>query len=103
MPITKRLNSNDINANNIEEIAERLACRELGKHFSVNIELSDNFSIKSGDIAIIKQTAVQIPTETEFVIEQVIRINPDILRLSLTLPCVYTGILPDTLPLCSNE
>lgn len=103
MPITKRLNSNDINTNNIEEIAERLACRELGKHFSVSIELSDNFSIKSGDIAIIKQTAVQIPTETEFVIEQVIRINPDILRLSLTLPCVYTGILPDTLPLCSNE
>ena len=102
MPITKRLSSNDINANNIEETAERIACREVGKHFSLNIELADNFSIKSGDIAIVKQTAVQIPEETEFVIEQVIRINPDLLRLSLTLPCVYTGVMPDKLPLCGD-
>ena len=102
MPITKRLSSNDINANNIKETAERIACREVGKHFSLNIELADNFSIKSGDIAIVKQTAVQIPEETEFVIEQVIRINPDLLRLSLTLPCVYTGVMPDKLPLCGD-
>lgn len=102
MPITKRLSSNDINANNIEETAERIACREIGKHFSVNVELADNFSIKSADIAILKQTAVQIPEETEFVIEQVIRKNPDILNLTLTLPCVYTGVLPETLPLCGE-
>lgn len=101
MPITKRLNSNDLNAKNIEEIAQRLACREIGKHFSLNIELTDNFSIKSGDIAVVKQTAVQIPAETDFVIEQAIRINPDIMSLTLTLPCVYTGILPETLPLCN--
>lgn len=102
MPITKRLNSNDFNANNIEEIAARVACREIGKHFIVNIELSDNFSIKSGDISIVKQTAVQVPEETEFVIEQVIRKNPDKLLLSLALPCVYTGIMPDSLPLCGD-
>ena len=102
VPITKRFNSDDINSNNIEETARRIVCKEIAKHFPVEIELSDNFSIKSGEIATVKQTDSLIENETDFVIKEVLRLNPDTLKLTLSLPCAYTGIMPETLPLCGE-
>lgn len=100
IPTTKRIKLENINSYNLSDIAEKQVCFILGQHFLVFIELCDNFSIKAGDIAIIKQPSVHIYEETEFVITEVKRINPDKMLLKLTLPCVYTGILPEKLPLC---
>lgn len=98
-PITKRLENDDINANNIEETATRIVCKELGKHFNIYMELSDNFLIDPGEIVIVKYPSVLIQDESEFVIKSVVKIKPDILKIALTLPCVYTGVMPEALPL----
>ncbi len=98
-PVTKRLESDDINAKDIQSSAERIVCKELGKHYNIYIELADNFSVAEGEIAIIKYPSILINNETDFVIKKVVRTKPDILQLFLTLPCVYTGIMPETLPL----
>ena len=99
-PITKRFNSNDYNAANLERIATLMACDEIGKAFKVYITLNEERAIKSGDFAILKNEDVYINEETDFVIEQVIR-QVDSTKLILTLPCAYTGVIPDSLPLCN--
>ena len=98
-PITKRFNSNDFNAANLERLAALTACDEIGKAFKVYITLNEDKPIKSGDFAVIKNEDVYIYEETDFVVEQVIR-QIDSTALVLTLPCAYTGVIPDSLPLC---
>jgi len=99
-PITKTLTSNDINANEIENSALALTCKEIAQHFPLEIVLNDNFSIKSGDIAIVKQSAVGIEQPTDYVISKALRLNPSTMALVLKLPCAYSGIMPEKLPLC---
>lgn len=99
-PITKRFNSNDFNASDLPTIAARIACQEIGKAFKVNVVLNENKPLKSGNIAVVKSASAYIKEETDFVIESVIWRNNNT-HVSLTLPCAYTGIIPETLPLCS--
>lgn len=98
IPITKMLHSDDINSNNINEVAQRLVCMEIAKHYPVEAELSDNLSIITGDVVGIKQPSVNIDDLTDFVVSYVERINPDTLFLQFKLMCGYTGVLPDKLP-----
>lgn len=99
-PITKRYNSNDFNAENLKTTASQIACRDIGNHFKVKITLNENKNLKSGDISIVKWSSAYIHEETEFVIESVVR-NVDLTQITLTLPCAYTGEIPESLPLCS--
>lgn len=99
-PITKRYNSNDFNAENLKTTAAQIACRDIGNHFKVKITLNENKNLKSGDISIVKWSSAYIHEETEFVIESVVR-NVDLTQITLTLPCAYTGEIPESLPLCS--
>lgn len=99
-PITKRYNSNDFNAENLKTTASQIACKDIGEHFKVVIMLNEYKKLKSGEISIIKWSSAYIHEETEFVIESVVR-NVDLTQITLTLPCVYTGEIPESLPLCS--
>lgn len=102
LPITKRINSNDFNAMDLETAANRMACREIGKHFKVAAEISENLSIKSGSFAVIKNPKIGIKTEMDFVIENVERKHPDTTFIEMTLPCAYTFEMPAALPLCGG-
>ena len=98
-PITKRFNSNDFNAASLSAAASLIACKEIGEAFKVYITLNENKAVKSGDFAVVKNEDIFIEEEREFVIEQVIR-KVDTTSLILTLPCAYTGEIPEQLPLC---
>ncbi len=98
-PVTKRFNSNDYNAADLTNVATLIACKEIGEAFKVYISLNENKAVKSGDFAIVKNEAIFLSEETEFVIEQVIR-GVDSTTLVLTLPCAYTGVIPESLPMC---
>jgi len=100
IPVTKRVNSNDFNSLDLQSAAQRIACREIGQHFKIEVEISENLNVKSGDFAIVKNPKIGIDTETDFVIENVERRHPDVTFLELTLPCAYTYEMPETLPLC---
>lgn len=98
-PIIKRFNSNDFNAANLSTAATLIACDEIGKAFKVYITLNENKPLKSGDFATVLNEDAFIYEETDFTIEQIIR-TVDSTALILTLPCAYTGVIPDNLPLC---
>lgn len=100
-PITKRFNSNDFNAANLNNVASLIACDEIGKAFKIYIELNEDKAVKSGEFAVVKNEDIFIYEETDFVIEQIIR-TVDKTSLILTLPCAYTGIIPESLPLCGE-
>ena len=100
VPITKRIDSNDFNALDLEGPAQRFACREIGEHFKIEVTLSENKHLKSGDFAVVKFPKIKIFKETDFVIEHVERRHPDETYFILTLPCAYTFEIPEELPLC---
>lgn len=98
-PITKRFNSNDYNADNLAAIAAQIACKEIGEHFKVFININEQKELKSGNLTIVQWESAYINEETEFIIESVIK-KVDYTQITLTLPCVYTGQIPEKLPLC---
>ena len=100
LPITKRINSNDFNAMDLETAANRQACKEIGSHFTVAAEISENLNIKSGSFAVIKNAKIGINSEMDFVIENIERKHPDMTIIEMTLPCAYTFEMPASLPLC---
>jgi hypothetical protein len=99
-PITKRFNSNDYNADGLQALASQIACKDIGEHFKVTIILNEHKRLKSGNLSVIKWDSAFIFEETNFIIEKIIR-EVDNTKIFLTLPCVYTGEIPETLPLCS--
>ena len=99
-PITKRFNSNDFNADGLLSLATQIACKDIGEHFKVTIILNEHKQLKSGNLTVIKWSSAFIFDEADFIIEKIIR-ELDKTTISLTLPCVYTGEIPETLPLCS--
>jgi len=98
-PITKRFNSNDYNADNLAAIAAQIACKEIGEHFKVFININEQKELKSGNLTIVQWESAYINEETEFIIESVIK-KVDYTQITLTLPCAYTGQIPEKLPLC---
>lgn len=102
LPITKRINSNDFNAMDLETAANRQACKEIGSHFTVAAEISENLNIKSGSFAVIKNAKIGINSEMDFVIENIERKHPDMTIIEMTLPCAYTFEMPASLPLCGE-
>ncbi|MBO4737956.1 MAG: hypothetical protein J5606_00165 [Bacteroidales bacterium] len=100
LPITKRYNSNDFNALDLKTAAQLQACINIGNHFTVNAEISENINVKSGDFAVVKNPKIKIDNEMNFIIESVERKHPDMTILKMVLPCKYTFEMPEELPLC---
>ncbi len=101
IPVTKRYDSNDFNSMSLEDTARRIACSEIGQHFKVYAELSENLRKKSGDFVVLKNSKIKINNETDFIIEEIERRHPDVTLITLTLPCAYTYEIPESLPLCN--
>jgi len=99
-PVTKRFNSNDYNADGLKSLATQIACKDIGEHFKTTIILNEHKRLKSGNLSIIKWDSAFIFEETDFIIEKIIR-EVDKTTIILTLPCVYTGVIPEALPLCA--
>ena len=100
-PVTRRLSSNDFNANDLTSLSDRKACEDLGEHFQVILILNEEHrELKIGDLAIIKNPDIYIDEETEFVIKKITPLDNDETRILFVLPCAYTGIIPESLPLC---
>ena len=100
LPVTKRVESNDFNSRDLENIATRYACDEIGKAFKTYITLNETMALKSGNLVVVQSESAFIDEETTFVIETVIQDESDKTQIVLTLPCKYTGVIPDKLPLC---
>lgn len=99
LPITKRIINNEINEGIISNYANWLICREIGKAIKVQIEVNGNMpEINTGDYVNIQNNKIGFKSETQMLIENKIINYPDKTILILTLPCVYNGTLPDTLP-----
>ncbi|HSQ98264.1 MAG TPA: hypothetical protein VLL98_06160 [Rickettsiales bacterium] len=99
LPITKRIINNEINEGIISNYANWLICREIGKAIKVQLEINGNLSeINTGDYVNIQNNKIGFKSETQMLIENKIINYPNKTILTLTLPCAYNGILPDTLP-----
>lgn len=100
-PVTKRLHSDDYNANDLNSIASIKACEDIGQHFRVILILNEERrGLKTGDVAIIKNPDIYIEQETEFIIKSITPLDNNETRILFVLPCAYTGIIPESLPLC---
>ena len=87
--------------NDLTSLSERKACEDLGEHFQVILILNEEHrELKIGDLAIIKNPDIYIDEETEFVIKKITPLDNDETRILFVLPCAYTGIIPESLPLC---
>lgn len=70
-PVTRRLHSDDFNANDLNSVADLKACEDIGHHFQVILILNEERrDLKTGDFAIIKNPDIYIDEETEFVVKK---------------------------------
>lgn len=101
LPIIKRFDSDDFNADNINNIAKRTACRKIGEAFKIEVILNDiNINLFAGDFVEIQSETCCIYEPQIWIVEGVTRHNPIDVTLILTLPCAYTYEIPERLPLC---
>jgi len=99
LPITKRIINNEINEGIISNYANWLICREIGKAIKVQVEINGNLQeVNTGDYVNIQNTKIGFKSETQMLLEHKTINYPNKTILTLTLPCAYNGILPDTLP-----
>jgi len=100
LPITKRVIKKDATEGGIQDFANWSACRAIGDAFKVVLELDDSINIVSGNYAVIKSETCGIYEETEMIVENVLHYDPIGMQIQFTLPCAYTGVIPESLPLC---
>ena len=100
LPITKRIIKPDAVSGGIQNFADWCACKDIGKAFKVYLDLHERLSLIEGDYVILKSSSCYFFEETLMVIEDATALHPTGMEIVLTLPCVYTGIIPDWLPLC---
>lgn len=101
LPIIKRFDSDDFNANNIQNIAKRTACRIIGEAFKIEAILNDiNINLEAGDFVEIQSETCCIYEPQIWIVEGITRHYPFDVTLILTLPCAYTYEIPERLPLC---
>lgn len=101
-PVTRRLHSDDFNANDLNSVSSIKACEDIGHHFQVILILNEERrDLKTGNVVIIKNPDIFIDKDTEFVIKKITPLDNDETKVLFVLPCAYTGIIPESLPLCS--
>lgn len=101
LPIIRRFDSDDFNADNINNIAKRTACRKIGEAFKIEVVLNDiNINLFAGDFVEIISETCCIYEPQIWIVEGVTRHFPFDVTLILTLPCAYTYEIPERLPLC---
>ena len=100
LPIIKRTAKNDATDGGIQDFANWFACRSIGEAFKAIIDVDDLINLQSGEFSVFQSGSCKIYDETEMIIENIIFLCPTGMEIQLTLPCAYTGIIPESLPLC---
>lgn len=98
LPITKRIINKDLTEGITIDYGKWFICRELGKAIQIQINVINNINLKVGDYVDIQNINIGFEKQTTLIIDKININYPNITTLILTLPCAYSGILPDCLP-----
>ena len=100
LPITKRILADDTYSGSISDFANWYACRSIGDAIKVRLSVNDFFNLKKGDFVYLQSPSCYIFDETKMIVEEFEQDGDKGNSIILTLPCAYTGIIPEGLPLC---
>lgn len=100
LPITKRIPNEDAFSGSLADFANWKACRYIGDAFKVELEVNDFFNLNKGDFVYIKSPSCYLFEETKMIVEDFEQDSMEGNKIILTLPCAYTGVIPQELPLC---
>ncbi len=100
LPITKRIFADDTYSGSISDFANWYACRSIGDAIKVRLSVNDFFNLKKGDFVYLQSPSCYIFDETKMIVEEFEQDGDKGNSIILTLPCAYTGIIPESLPLC---
>lgn len=100
LPVTKRILEEDVYSGGLQDFTDWYACRQIGDAFKVKLEVNDFFNLKKGNIVLVKSPSCYIFEETKMIVEDFEQDSKSGNVMVLTLPCAYTGVIPETLPLC---
>lgn len=100
LPITKRIPCSDAYSGSLDDYTRWNACRYIGESFKVLLAVNDFFNLKKGDFVYIKSPSCYLFEETKMVVEDFEQDSDTGNTIVLTLPCAYTGVIPESLPLC---
>jgi hypothetical protein len=101
LPITKRIINNEINEGILKTYANWIVGREIGKAVKLRIEFINNNkeNISIGDCVSVQNNLVGFSEPTDLIVEKIITNYPHKTTMILTLPCAYSGKMPNKLPL----
>jgi prophage tail gpP-like protein len=106
LPITKRIASNEINEGILKNYANWIVGREIGKAVKLQIEFLNNTTNNSnannmnvGDLISVRNNLIGFSEPTDLIVEKIITNYPHRTTMILTLPCAYSGKMPNKLPL----
>ncbi len=100
LPITKRIPDDDVFTGSLADFAKWYACRRIGDAFKVELKVNDFFNLKKGDFVYIQSPSCYIFEETKMIVEDFEQDSENGNTIVFTLPCAYTGEIPESLPLC---
>ena len=100
LPVTKRVPADDAYSGSLAEFANWYACRSIGNAIKFKLSVNDFFNLKKGDFVYLKSPSCYLFEETKVIVEEFEQDGDKGNSIVLTLPCAYTGVIPESLPLC---
>lgn len=100
LPITKTEEVFDAYESDLQNNADWFACRSIGEAFKVELAVNDFLGLQKGQIVILQSPSCKIYEETKMIVEEMYEDSDEGNSIVLTLPCAYTGQIPESLPLC---
>lgn len=100
LPVTKRVPADDTYSGSLADFARWTACRSIGDAIKVKLAVNDFFNLKKGDFVYLQSPSCYIFEETKMIVEEFEQDGNKGNFIILTLPCAYTGVIPESLPLC---
>lgn len=100
LPITKSQEVFDAYGSDLQNNADWFACRSIGEAFKVELAVNDFLGLQKGQIVVIQSPSCKIYEETKMIVEEMYEDSKDGNSIVFTLPCAYTGQIPESLPLC---
>ena len=100
LPVTKRIKADDAYSGSLDEFANWYACRSIGAAIKIKLSVNDFFNLQKGDFVYLLSPSCYIFEETKMIVEEFEQDGDSGNSIILTLPCAYTGVIPESLPLC---
>lgn len=82
----------------LQEYTNWYACRQIGKAYKYEIEVNDNLPLYAGDFVNFKSESCNVFNIQKMIVEYRKAKYPTGNIFILTLPCAYTGKIPEVLP-----